>query len=550
MLITFVKLVIKWVLFLLILFKIILYVKYKRNCYQYRHIPGIECFFPLFLVPSLLRLFPFLKYILFENEVERELFSRPRQIWTSVHDYLHKKYGTVYKVISGRRCEIVVDNEPGLELTKMIALHSGKWFEKSQALNDVFEQLFDGSNVFSTNDYNIWKRLRTLLNPAFTDQHLKLVVPQATVLVTKQLIEKIEKRNDRRNVSDDMCSITLDVIGRSGFGMDFQCIKQLDQKKNERDNELTLSRATNILLQNIGFYFLLHFHFLRKYAKIGPLRNFANVLEYFKKRVAEVIEHRRNTRQDEVDERDVLSLLIRGTSHNAALLATSESNDTMSKDDYRESPLTDKELISNCFIMIVAGFETTSRALTFACYHLATNPHVQEKAQQLIDQRLPNLQTPTFEDYEALRYIQCIGQETLRLNPVASLIVRELKRDITVNGYAIYKKSYVIRNFRQTLRNEDYFTNANEFIPERFENPDSKIPRLALTNFGVGNRSCIGKRFAEIEMGIVLIMLLQRYNIKLSDPNYKLVEEWAVTLRPANPVYITFEKRICSAHTC
>ena len=44
-----------------------------------------------------------------------------------------------------------------------------------------------------------------------------------------------------------------------------------------------------------------------------------------------------------------------------------------------------QEMQSNAFVMLVAGYETTSTALSFAVYELAINPEIQRKLQQEID---------------------------------------------------------------------------------------------------------------------------------------------------------------------
>ncbi len=45
-----------------------------------------------------------------------------------------------------------------------------------------------------------------------------------------------------------------------------------------------------------------------------------------------------------------------------------------------------QEMQANCFVMLIAGYETTSTALGFASYELATNPEVQKKLQEEVDQ--------------------------------------------------------------------------------------------------------------------------------------------------------------------
>ena len=45
---------------------------------------------------------------------------------------------------------------------------------------------------------------------------------------------------------------------------------------------------------------------------------------------------------------------------------------------------------SNSFIILIAGYETTSTALALASYELALNPDVQKKLQAEIDEHFPD----------------------------------------------------------------------------------------------------------------------------------------------------------------
>ena len=63
---------------------------------------------------------------------------------------------------------------------------------------------------------------------------------------------------------------------------------------------------------------------------------------------------------------------------------------------------------------------------------------------------------------------------------------------------------------------ENYFPNPTKYIPERWLNKDIKIHPFAFAPFGVGPRSCIGRRLAEQEImcliSEVVIFLLLPYN--------------------------------------
>jgi cytochrome P450 len=50
--------------------------------------------------------------------------------------------------------------------------------------------------------------------------------------------------------------------------------------------------------------------------------------------------------------------------------------------------MTDDEIMGNAFLFFVAAYDTTSTALTFSAYCLATNPECQEKLVEEIDATL------------------------------------------------------------------------------------------------------------------------------------------------------------------
>lgn len=69
---------------------------------------------------------------------------------------------------------------------------------------------------------------------------------------------------------------------------------------------------------------------------------------------------------------------------------------------------------------------------------------------------------------------------------------------------------------------EQHFKNPNEFMPERWlkKNVPNACPEAKASNpfvylpFGFGPRSCVGKRFAEMEMNVLLTRLLRKYRIE------------------------------------
>ena len=69
----------------------------------------------------------------------------------------------------------------------------------------------------------------------------------------------------------------------------------------------------------------------------------------------------------------------------------------------------------------------------------------------------------------------------------------------------------------QTLRDPDYFTNPNEFDPERFnaENTknSAKVDPFAFVPFSAGPRNCIGQKFAMLEMKSTISKMLRHFEL-------------------------------------
>jgi cytochrome P450 len=428
-------------------------------------------------------------------------------------------------ILSHRPAVYICDPKFG----KMIATSAKRILKKSKLLGRDAEELF-GDNIFTSHDDQVWQRHRTLLNPAFLPNNLKYVAEITISLINEKYIPIIEASEDnKRDVSRDFGHIALDIIGKAGFGYEFNA---LTASTNPKASSNTLSEKAQNIFTYINYYQILPLKFLRKKLKIGPFGKFHDGIEAFRKTIHYLIKIREQFSDDNklnVNNRDLLSLLV-------------NASESLSQENV-EKPLTHEEMVADCFFLLLAGHETSAKTLTFALYLLSQNYGIQSKAQKLLDEKLEG-NCPTFEDYNNgnLQYIDMIVKETLRLYPAATAIIREAYSDLVYDEYLIPKNTLVIYSWYGFGRNEEYWEEADKFVPERFDG-SKKIDPFIYCPFGIGNRRCIGQKFAEIEIVLILSILLQRYNIKLADSQYKMVTEVIVTQRPKKDIEIIFEKR-------
>ncbi|KAF9235961.1 cytochrome P450 [Melanogaster broomeanus] len=199
---------------------------------------------------------------------------------------------------------------------------------------------------------------------------------------------------------------------------------------------------------------------------------------------------------------------------------------------------------------LVAGHETTSTATTWALYAMALAPDIQTKLrEELIS---VDTETPSMEDLMALPYLDAVVRETLRLYTPFPNIVRVAMKDDVIpleqpftdksgvlhHGIRIRKGDLVLIPILAMNTSEELWgDDAHEFKPERWDNiPEaiSRIPGLwshLLTFFG-GPRSCIGYRFALVQMKVVLFTLVRAFEFELAVPASEIGKHSLVMLRP------------------
>jgi cytochrome P450 len=172
--------------------------------------------------------------------------------------------------------------------------------------------------------------------------------------------------------------------------------------------------------------------------------------------------------------------------------------------------LDDDELLEQMVSLIGAGHETTASALSWALYHIHRDPRV--KARLL--EELPGDDVPL--DPEAvtrLPYLDAVCSEALRLNPVAPLVGRTLRRSLTLKGYDLPAGVSVGIGIVNVHRRPDLYPEPEQFRPERFL--ERQYSAFEYLPFGGGSRRCLGAAFAVYEMKLVLATVLRIQGLRL-----------------------------------
>jgi cytochrome P450 len=133
--------------------------------------------------------------------------------------------------------------------------------------------------------------------------------------------------------------------------------------------------------------------------------------------------------------------------------------------------------------------------------------------------------------------------ETLRLYPLGTMLVRRTYKDIKLGPFSLPKGASLTLPIL-VMHHDDKFwgLDAKLFKPERFAEVISRatIHPNAFFPFSLGPRNCVGQNFAIFEAKTVLAMILQRLSFSLS-PVYKHTPISMLTLQPQNGMPIIFK---------
>jgi len=207
--------------------------------------------------------------------------------------------------------------------------------------------------------------------------------------------------------------------------------------------------------------------------------------------------------------------------------------------DEEGKELSDSEVLDNIVSLVVAGYETTSLAKTWALYYLAKYPDVLQK---LRDENMPlrdnkDGELITTDDIAKLKYTNKVVEETIRLANIAAIVFRTATKDVEYKGYKIPKGWKVILWVRYLHTNPENFTDPMCFNPDRWNEPAKPG---AYQVFGGGSRICAGNNLARLQLAIFLHYLATGYKWELVNPDAEI--SYLSHPKPADGVEIAFSK--------
>ncbi|MEU1503146.1 cytochrome P450 [Streptomyces sp. NPDC005732] len=431
-----------------------------------------------------------------------EMLTAPQATTPEFAADYHGKYGGIFALtVGGKRYIFASHHELVAEMCS-----SPLW---SKAVHDSLEQLrgLGGDGLFTAyTDEPNWGKAHRLLMPAFGPMAMKDCFPQM-LDIAEQMMTRWARFGPKSpiDVAEDMTRLTLDTIALCAFDVRFNSfysdqphdfVKAMVGALTEAGARGDRLPAVQPLLVNKN----------RQYRdNIATMQRLAE--EIITARVASPEAQRTD---------DLLGRMLTAV------------------DPLTGEGLSEENVRYQMATFLIAGHETTSGLLSFATHQLLAHPEVLVRARRNVDELL-GTRTPTFDDLVGLDYLGQVLRETLRLYPTAPAIGLTPSEATTLGGYQVEAGEHVLVMLSTLHRDPAVWARPNDFDPDRFAAEQmSQIPEYAWMPFGHGARACIGRPFALQEATLVLAMMLQRFDIALVDPDYRMEVGETLTIKPKN----------------
>ncbi|KAI0716977.1 cytochrome P450 [Earliella scabrosa] len=385
------------------------------------------------------------------------------------------------------------------------------------------------------------RRQRKMLNPAFNINHMREMIP-IFYEVTHKLRQSIENRVVKNgeaeiNMVPWMGRTALELMGQAGLGYSFDSLTEEGQDSFGialKSFVPALYRLSSFLQFYDYLEALVPVRWRRYVAERLPHEGFQklrSIVMTMHQRSCEIYTQKRQalergdegSKQQLSEGKDIMSILLR-----ANMAASNEER------------LREDELIGQMSTLTIAAMDTTSNALSITLHLLAQHPEVQEKLRREILDAQNGGKDLGYDDLVSLPYLDAICRESLRLYAPAPFRFRETRQDVVlplsqpvrgrdgklITEIPLPKDTAVFVGVMSSNTNRALWgDDAYEWKPERWLSPlpeavlDAKIPGVYsnLMTFWGGGRACIGFKFSQLEMKVILSVLISNFTFEFTE---------------------------------
>ncbi|KAH8114780.1 cytochrome P450 [Phellopilus nigrolimitatus] len=411
-------------------------------------------------------------------------------------------------------------------------------FEETDTFLASFGIVFGTSLLSTLGDEH--RKQRKMLNPVFSLKHMRDLLPIFHPIAHKLqtvLEREVSKEREHIDVMKWMSRAALEYIGQGGLGYSFDA---LNDKETDKYSEAMKTYAP------LCFRLRYLFSFLPYIMKLGPstfrrwvldlvnsisspnpvkeLTELTDTIEQCSRGILVGKKHALEEGDEVVEKqvgmgKDILSVLLKARAKGEG------------------EGISESDLLGHMSTFILAGHDTSTAAISCALHILSQHPDAQSRLRE-------EVMTARGErggddlDYDTLMglpFLDAVCRETMRVFPPVTQLDRITKKETVlplawplmssdgeaeISQIPLKKNTTVIISILGANRSKAIWgDDAEEWKPERWvgRSPESvakaRLPGVysQMMTFLGGGRACIGFKFAEMEMKLVLAALLEKF---------------------------------------
>jgi cytochrome P450/nitrite reductase/ring-hydroxylating ferredoxin subunit len=405
--------------------------------------------------------------------------------------------------------------------TQFFAITDPKWceqvlrarpetFRRTSNLSKIFVELgVDG--VFSA-DGEAWRPQRKLTVAALAQRHLRGLYPNIHTVTTrlKKRWEDLADAGADIDIVEELKRFTVDVTTLITFGHDLDTVNQGDDAI-QRKLEIVFPALNRRLFALLPTW---------RFVRMPQDRRLDNVLSELRAWLDGLVADARTRLAAAPDDADRRSNFLE------AMVSARDDDGKAFSDDV---------IFANLMTMLLAGEDTTAYTLGWAVHELCDSPESVARLRREADAILGSSDVAGDVDTaNKLEFAGAVANETMRLRPVAPLLLLEAKAETVVGDVLVPAGATLAVLARPAALDAAHFADPRAFRPRRWLGETTGAHDIsAHIPFGSGPRICPGRSLALVEMKVLLSMLYKNFDIERIDGTAEVREEFAFTMSPA-----------------
>ncbi|KAK5646237.1 hypothetical protein RI129_004701 [Pyrocoelia pectoralis] len=429
-----------------------------------------------------------------------EKYARPVRFWLGPHLFLYFSYAEHLEKI--------------LSSTKMAHKHDIYSFVKIY--------LGEGLITSSGEKHKKHRKLiQPLLNAKFASRHMETFQKHINILM-----EKLSASCDKGtfDIHDMIHLCFADIIGESLLGM---------QMKSQYGQNLDYVHASADVY-TVGYKRLMRpwYHPDLIYNFTSGKKDQSRIVDisynFIKNYVIKALYRIRTSKND-------------GTDIRAPLV--DQIADLINKDN---SIMNENNFIYHMYTIYLASEDTMTIITAVLCMCFGMYPEYQKIAAEEVRSICGETSgSISYDDFSKLSYLDMCIRDVLRLIPIAPIIARQPTEDFVIDDLVIPKNCGIVISLFEVHRDPKHWENPNHFHPDHFL-PEAVRTRhpFAFVPFSAGPRSCVGKVLAMFGLKLIMVNILQQFEIEGDGKFPDIVLSCDITVRSLSGYNVRLKKRM------